>query len=96
MQKPEKGNTPRPVQSSLAVGQKGRFVGVVGVGKERYQVHLIETVGETVVRREVLYAGRLDTVQGKPVQGESLASTLSNVNVSVGKHLRDVSDLWKP
>jgi hypothetical protein len=96
MQKPERGNTPRPVQQQLATGLKGRFVGVVGVGKERYQTVLIETVGDVVVLREVLFAGRSDVVQGKPVQGDPLASTLSNVNVSIGKHLRDISDLWQP
>lgn len=94
MQKPEKGNAPRAIVPS---GPKGRFIGLVGSGHERYQVHLIETVGETVVRREVLYAGRKDMVRGVEVQGEGLAAALASLNAALGKHLRDnVSDLWKP
>lgn len=89
-------NTKDAPQAVKPVGDKGRFIGVVAVGRERYQVHLIETVGTHVVRREVLYAGRMDTVGGKPVQGDTLAATFSNLNAALGKHLRDVSDLWKP
>lgn len=78
------------------VGERGRFVGLVATGKERYQVHLIETVGQHVVRREVLAAGRLDTVGGKPVQGDTIASAFQSLNAAVGKYLREASDLWKP
>lgn len=94
MQKPEKGNAPRPV---VPTGPKGRFIGLVGVGHERYQVHLLETVGETVVRREVLYAGRKDIVRGVEVEGEGIAQSLHSLNAALGKHLRDnASELWKP
>lgn len=87
-------SVPEPLKP---VGEKGRFVGLVGVGRERYQVHLIETVGQTVVRREVLYAGRQDVVGGVPVQGDTLAVSLSNLNAALGRHLRDtVSELWRP
>ena len=78
------------------VGERGRFVGLVATGKGRYQVHLIETVGQHVVRREVLAAGRLDTVDGKPVQGDTIAAAYMGLNAAVGKHLREASDLWKP
>ena len=91
-----KNSTAKP-EAVKPVGPKGRFVGLVGVGKERYQVHLIETVGQTVVRREVLYAGRKDVINGVEVQGDTLAAALSNLNAAMGKHLRDnVSDLWRP
>jgi len=78
------------------VGEKGRFVGLVAVGRERYQVHLIETVGQTVVRREVLSAGRGDVVDGKRIQGDTLAAAYSALTAAMGKHLREASDLWKP
>lgn len=78
------------------VGEKGRFVGLVGVGRERYQVHLLETVGQTVVKRTVLYAGRKDVVGGVEVQGDSLPAALANLNAAMGKHLREASDLWRP
>lgn len=74
---------------------KGRFVGVVGVGHERYQVHLIETVGEKVVRREVLSAGRTEMVKGKMVTGNSLAVTRADLNTAVARKLLDVTDLWR-
>lgn len=78
------------------VGDRGRFIGLVAVGKERYQVHLIETVGQTVVRREVLYAGRTDTIGGKLVTGDGIAAAFSSLNSALGKHLREASDLWRP
>ena len=92
MQKPEKGNTPRAVTPT---GPRGRFVGLVGVGKERYQVHLVETIGEVVVKREVLLAGRRDVVQGVEVQGESLAVALEALKNALTKRIRDTaSELW--
>lgn len=75
--------------------RKGRFVGLVGSGDERYQVHLIETEGDKVTRREVLVEGRIDTIRGSLCQGESLAVAKSAFHVQVGKHLTDVTDLWR-
>ena len=83
MKTPEKGNTPRPV---VATGPKGRFVGLVQTAKERYQVHLIETVGETVVKRTVLYAGRTEP-DGRV--GDSLPVALAQLNAAVGKQIRE-------
>lgn len=77
------------------VGDKGRFIGIVGTGKERYQIHLIETLGEKVVRREILHAGRTELVQGRMTTGDGLAVTRANFNASVAKKLLDISDLWK-
>ena len=90
MKKPEPGVMPRPVPS----GPRGRFVGVVGVGKELYQVHLLETVGEAVVKRTVLAEGRLNKLNGKDVRGEGLAVTRANVNTANGKYLSELTDLW--
>lgn len=93
MKKPEPGNAPR--------GPKGRFIGIVGTGRERYQIHLLETVGDTVVSREILRAGRKDRLKlpsgaEVEVQGDGLAVTRGNFNTEVARHLVDVSDLWKP
>lgn len=93
MQKPAKGETSRPV---VPVGERGRFIGAVAVGKERYQVHLLELVGDTVVRREVLNAGKVDKLSdGTTVRGDGLAVTLANINTAVSKFLRGgLSMLW--
>lgn len=91
MKKPKPGNTPRP---STQTGPRGRWVGIVAVAKGRYQIHLLETVGETVVKREVLVAGRKDVVNGREVRGETLAPALAALNVAVARHLREASDLW--
>ena len=91
MQKPPDMKAKPPT----AGGPRGRFVGLVSAGRERYQVVMLETVGDVVVTRKVVDAGRADVVQGKPVVGNSLASALSSINVAVGRYLRDVSDLWR-
>ncbi len=75
-------------------GPRGRFVGLVATGKGRYQVHLIETVGEVVTKREVLSRGRTDTVQGVLVTGDPLPNALLELNVGMTKRVREASDLW--
>lgn len=76
-------------------GDKGRFIGLVGTGHERYQVHLIETVGETVVKRTVIAPGRKEMVRGQMVEGETIAVALQSLTIARAKHLSDVSDLWQ-
>lgn len=75
-------------------GFRGRFVGLVATGKERYQVVLIETAGDVVTKREVLSAGRTDTVQGQMVTGDPLPNALLQLNVGLTKRVREASDLW--
>lgn len=82
-------------QELKPVGLKARFVGLVGAGKERYQVHLIEMVGEKVVKRTILHHGREEKVNGEVVCGDSIAVARSALLSAVGKHLTDVSDLWR-
>lgn len=91
MQKPPDMKLPAP----KAGGPRGRFVGLVSTGRERYQVVMLETVGDVVVTRKVVDAGRTDVVQGKFVTGNMLASALAALNVALGRYLRDVSDLWR-
>jgi len=77
-------------------GPKGRFLGLVATGRERYQVVMMETVGDQVTKREVLDAGRADVVNGVPLTGNSLHVALAQLNVYLQKRLRDVaSELWK-
>lgn len=78
----------------VAKGHRGRFVGLVATGKARYQVVLLETVGDVVVRREVLSAGRTDTIQGEQVTGDPLPNALLQLNVGLTKRVREASDLW--
>ena len=73
---------------------RGRFVGLVATGKERYQVVLLETCGDVVTKREVLEAGRTDMMQGVPVTGDPLPNALMQLNVAFTKRLREASDLW--
>jgi len=76
-------------------GNHGRFVGLVATGRERYQVVMLETIGDVIVTRKVLDAGRTDVVGGKHVTGNGLAGALASINVTVGRYLRDVADLWQ-
>ena len=85
-----------PVSQPLPTskGPRGRFIGLVATGKERYQVVLLETVGETVTKREVISAGRTDTVGGRPVTGDPLPSAFLQLNVALAKRIREATDLW--
>ena len=76
-------------------GHRGRFVGLVATGKERYQVVLLETVGDVVTKREVLSAGRTDMVEGKQVTGDPLPNSMMNLNVAIAKRVREATDLWR-
>ena len=82
---------PQPV---AVKGPRGRFVGLVATGKERYQVVLLEMTGDVVTKREVLEAGRTDMVQGKLVTGDPLPNALLGLNTAIAKRVRDASDLW--
>jgi hypothetical protein len=90
--------TPPPTVTSAVPtapkGPRGRFIGLVATGKERYQVVLLETVGDVVVKRVTLMAGRTDMVQGKQVTGDPLPNALLGINVALAKHLREATDLW--
>jgi len=77
-------------------GPKGRFLGLVASGKELYQVVMLETEGDRVVRRVVLEAGREETRGGKTVRGCSLATAMHAYNQEVSKRIREASDLWQP
>lgn len=84
---------PLPLRDTVK-GPRGRFVGLVATGKARYQVLLLETVGDVVVKREVIAAGRTDIVQGKEVTGDPLPNALLMLNMALAKRVREASDLW--
>lgn len=75
-------------------GHRGRFIGLVATGKARYQVILLETVGDAIVKREVISAGRTDTMDGKTVTGDPLPNALLMLNTGLTKRIREASDLW--
>ena len=88
-------NSSEKPQPKLPVGERGRFIGLVATGKERYQVHLLETAGESIVKRTVISEGRSDTVGGKLLRGDSLPVALAAVRAAMSKHLMQASDLWR-
>jgi len=93
VQKPKVSESPKsPMPPSTA----GRFVGLVAVGKERYQVHVLEMVGDVIEKREVYEAGKDDIVNGLPVPGLSLASAWYSFQQAAGKSVKDnASSLWQ-
>ena len=91
----QKSKTAPTVHGSLP-GVKGRYVGLEAVAKGLYRVVLLETLDGQVVRRTVVSRDREDsTPDGRRVVGSGLAVSMSNLNAAIGKHLRDVSDLWQ-
>jgi hypothetical protein len=68
----------------------------VATSPERYQVVLLETVGDVVVKREVLEGGREEMYQGRRVKGASLAVAMSAFNTETSRRIREASDLWQP
>lgn len=87
---------PKDVPAAAPKGNRGRFVGLVVVAKNHYQVELIETVGQTVVRREVLAEGRGGVLNGKQVPGSTLPVALAELNVALSKHVRETSAWVEP
>ena len=85
-----------PAQRTIPTGPKGRGLEVMAVGKELYQVFLLETVGGAVVKRTCIYEGRDHGKDGKVQRGETLAVTRGNLNAAIGRYMTDLSDLWKP
>ncbi len=51
---------------------------------------MLETVGDAVVKRTVLNAGRTEN----GVTGDSISNAFAGINVAVTKHIREASDLW--
>lgn len=76
-------------------GPRGRFLGLVATGKELYQVVMLETEGDRVVKRTPLEAGREETRNGKTVKGVSLAVALSSFTLETSRRIREASDLWQ-
>jgi hypothetical protein len=90
MEPPKKQqNQPQPS------GPRGRFLGLVSTGKELYQVVMLETEGDRVVKRTVLEAGREETRGGKTARGASLAVALSAFTLETSRRIREASDLWQ-
>jgi|GEM_PF-4754551 hypothetical protein len=88
---PAKKQVPQPS------GPKGRFLGLVATGKELYQVHLLETVGDRIVTHAVVDKGRENTQDGKTVMGMSLAVAAGQLTIAVSRRLiAEASSLWQP
>jgi hypothetical protein len=85
----------KPAPKAVAAGPRGRFVGLEATGPERYQVVLLETVGGAIVKREVLSAGKLDMVHGRPVTGSSLPVALHALDAAIHRRVREATDLWR-
>jgi hypothetical protein len=80
-------------------GPRGRFVGLVAVAPETYQVVVLDTEGVDegieIVDISVPERGREKQFRGKMVSGVSLAVAFSALNTAVAKSLRDnPSELW--
>lgn len=74
----------------------GRFVGLVAVGKERYQVQVLDVAGDVITKRETYEAGKDDVVNGVTVAGLSLASAWYAFQQAAGQRLKDrASELWQ-
>ena len=74
---------------------RGRFVGLVATGKERYAPALIETLNGEIVSFEVLGTLKTDTLNGVTVTGESLPNAALVAQIAFQRNLKDkASDLW--
>lgn len=86
----------QPVPSSKKpLKGRGRFVGLVATGKERYAPALIETLNGEIVSFEVLGTLKTDTLNGVTVTGESLPNAALVAQIAFQRNLKDkASDLW--
>ncbi len=85
---------PEARKEPMAKG-RGRFVGLLCLGKEKYQPMVIEMLDGVVIRAENLSKPRTDTMNNVTVVGDSLASARMTVTVGIQRHLVDrASELW--
>lgn len=93
MQKSKVSDAPK---SPIPPTMFGRFVGLVAVGKERYQIHVLDVLGDVIEKREVYEAGKDDVVNGVTVPGLSLASAWYAFQQAAGRSVKDkASEFWQ-
>ena len=87
-------NQPVPTSKKPLKG-RGRFVGLVSTGKERYVPALVETKDGEIVSIEVIGTPKTDTMNGVTTVGESLANAALTAQIAFQRNLKDkASELW--
>ena len=84
-------NQPVPTSKKPLKG-RGRFVGLVSTGKERYVPALVETKDGEIVS---IGTPKTDTMNGVTTVGESLANAALTAQIAFQRNLKDkASELW--
>lgn len=92
--KPEPAKPAAPKKTSLK--GRGRFVGLLAVGKEKYQAIAIEIVDGEIVSSERLSRPSTSTTNGVTIEGDALASAAMQVAIGMQRYVRDrASELWQ-
>lgn len=87
-------NQPPPTSKKPLKG-RGRFVGLVSTGKERYVPALIETKDGEIVSLEVIGIPKTDTMDGVTTVGETLSNAALVAQIAFQRNLKDkASELW--
>lgn len=85
-----------PAPKKVSLKGRGRFVGLLAVGKEKYQAIAIELVDGEIVSAERLSRPSTSTTNGVTIEGDALASSAMQVAIGMQRFVRDrASELWQ-